>query len=148
MVSQSAGLNPYVGPRPCTREDVESGRELFGRDWEGSELLDLLIGKRIVLLYSPSGAGKTSLIQAKLIPLLEKEQFAVLPVIRVGLAPFHVAGQVSNRSCGNRYVFSALRSLDAQLPEEQQTSPTELANMKLETYLERWSAAGNAASQV
>src|SRR5215831_15393706 len=115
--------NPYVGPRA-----FETGETLYGREHETLELLDLLIGKRIVLLYSPSGAGKTSLLQAKLIPLLEKEQFAVLPVIRVGLDPFSVLGPVSNRLCGNRYVFSALRSLDAQLPEERQTSLTELAN--------------------
>ena len=34
-----------------------------------------------------SGAGKTSLIQAALIPELEAEHFAVLPVLRVGVKP-------------------------------------------------------------
>ena len=38
----------------------------FGRDGELPELVDLLIAERIVLLFSPSGAGKTSLIQAAL----------------------------------------------------------------------------------
>ena len=48
---------PYVGPRP-----FETGETLYGRDWEVEELRDRLIAKRIVLLHSPSGAGKTSLI--------------------------------------------------------------------------------------
>ena len=75
----ATGFNPYVGPNPYTREDVEAGREFHGREWETGELLDLLVAKRIVLLYSPSGAGKTSLIQARLVPALEKEGFEVLP---------------------------------------------------------------------
>ena len=54
-----AGTNPYVGPRAFTR-----GETLYGRDREVLDLLDLVIAERIVLLYSPSGAGKTSLLQA------------------------------------------------------------------------------------
>ncbi len=58
---QSYRHNPYVGPRP-----VQTGETLYGRDRETLELLDLLIAKRIVLLYSPSGEGKTFLSQAGL----------------------------------------------------------------------------------
>ena len=53
--------NPYPGPRPFKR-----GETLYGRERETAELLDLLIAERIVLLSSPSGAGKTSLVQAAL----------------------------------------------------------------------------------
>src|SRR5437762_13050014 len=118
-----ADRNPYVGPRPFTREDVEKGTDLYGRNREVSQLFDLLIGKRIVLLYSPSGAGKTSLIQAKLIPRLQEEDFQVLPVIRVGLEPRSIVGQAGNPSSANRYVLSALHSLHPELPEEQQMPP-------------------------
>lgn len=69
--------NPYVGVRPFERGDV-----LYGREQETDEIINLLLAERIVLLYSPSGAGKTSLIQAKLIPQLENE-FFVFPVISV-----------------------------------------------------------------
>jgi MoxR-like ATPase len=69
--------NPYPGPRPFQRDQT-----LYGRDQELRDLRDLLIGERIVLLYSPSGAGKTSLIQAALIPELEREHFRVLPLMR------------------------------------------------------------------
>ena len=72
--------NPYPGPRSFQR-----GEKLYGRELETAELLDLLIAERIVLLSSPSGAGKTSLVQASLIPVLEAEGFRVLPVMRPGL---------------------------------------------------------------
>ena len=87
--------NPYVGPRP-----FQYGEPLFGRDREAMELLDLLIAERIVLLYSPSGAGKTSLMQAALIPELEKEGFQVLPVMRVSLEP--PPEQIGRASCRGR----------------------------------------------
>ena len=74
--------NPYVGPRA-----FETGETLYGRDHELHDLLDLLIAERIVLLYSPSGAGKSSLIHAGLIPRLREVGFQVLPVIRVSQEP-------------------------------------------------------------
>jgi len=61
-VTQATHPNPYIGPRA-----FRTGETLYGRDREVDELLDLLIAERIVLLYSPSGAGKTSLVQAALI---------------------------------------------------------------------------------
>jgi hypothetical protein len=39
------------------------------------ELLNFLLSQRIVLLYSPSGDGKTSLVQAGLIPNLDTHTF-------------------------------------------------------------------------
>jgi len=60
-------INPYVGPRP-----IETGERLFGRARELTELQYLLSAERIVLLHSPSGAGKSSLIQAGLIPQLRE----------------------------------------------------------------------------
>jgi len=108
----SARIVPYIGPRPFTREDVLFGFDLYGRNWEVDQLTDLLVGKRIVLLHAPSGAGKTSLIQAKLIPRLEGEEFDVLPTVRVGLEP-----DVGSDGT-NRYVLSTLRSLDAEVLRE------------------------------
>ncbi len=58
--------NPYPGPRA-----FQHGEALFGRERETAQLLDLLIAERVVLLYAPSGAGKTSLVQAALVPELE-----------------------------------------------------------------------------
>lgn len=71
--------NPYVGPRAFRPDET-----LYGRDDESRALLDLLIAERIVLLYSPSGAGKTSLIQAKVIAQMRAEDYQVLPIVRPG----------------------------------------------------------------
>ena len=60
--------NPYVGPRA-----FQYGERIYGRNREVLDLLDLLIAERITLLHSPSGAGKTSLVQAGLVPRLERE---------------------------------------------------------------------------
>src|SRR4051794_22844288 len=136
---QTANDNPYVGPRPFTLNDVEKGHDLYGRNREVSQLFDLLIATRIVLLYSPSGAGKTSLIQAKLVPKLEEEEFEVLPIIRVGIDTTPIAGVVNIPNSVNRYIFSTLYSLDVELPEGQQSSLAELAGLDLATYLEHHS---------
>ena len=71
---------PYIGPRPFERND--SGR-FFGRDQEASELLSLIVANRIVVLYAPSGAGKTSLLNAQVVPMLEAEDFEVWPFARL-----------------------------------------------------------------
>jgi hypothetical protein len=134
--------NPYIGPRA-----FETGEILYGRDLEVYDLDNLLIAERIVLMYSPSGAGKTSLIQATLIPKLENEGFEVLPVMRVNLEPppeREITGHV------NRYIFSLLHSLEKESERlNQHMSLSELANMKLADYLDlRSSVAGGADSEV
>ena len=64
--------SPYVGPRTFTEK--ERGL-FFGRSREVDDLVHLLLAERIVLLYSPSGAGKSSLLQAGLIPQLKELGF-------------------------------------------------------------------------
>ncbi len=119
--------NPYVGPSA-----FRDGDPLYGRERERARILDLLMAQRIVLLYSPSGAGKTSLIQAALIPALREEEFLVLPIIRVGsgLEPDQDLPPKTNP-----YVLSTLLSLEES--SEQQRSVIELANMDLITYLDQ-----------
>ena len=104
----SAGSEPYVGPRP-----VGHGEVLYGRDPEVAALVDLVIAKRIVLLYSPSGAGKTSLLNAGLIPALQAEGFCVLPVIRVNQGFPPPGPQAAGAAAVDRYTLSALQSLEA-----------------------------------
>ena len=82
---QDSAFTPYPGPRPFRRRDKDI---FFGRDAESADLMALITGRRLSLFYAASGAGKSSLIQAKLIPLLEDRGFEVLPVGRVsGPAP-------------------------------------------------------------
>jgi hypothetical protein len=99
------------------------------------ELLDLLIAERVVLLHSPSGAGKTSLIHAALIPELEKEGFHVLPSMRVGQDP-PSSWDSSAPPCQNRYVLSLLVSLEEALPAEEQTPLDDLVCLTLGEYLD------------
>lgn len=123
--------SPYVGT-----ESIQTGQALFGRDHEIELLTDLLIARRIVLLHSPSGAGKTSLINAGLLPALVKEHFTVLPVVRVNKAVPMEVQAVSDPSQVNRYTISALLSLDADPSLAVRLTASELSTMDLETYLE------------
>jgi hypothetical protein len=92
---------PYVGPRPFERRDEGI---FFGRTREADDLTSLVIAHPIVLLYSQSGAGKTSLLNAKLFPSLERERFEVWPPARVkGFIPRDLA-------VANVYMFNALAS--------------------------------------
>ena len=128
-VTQTARPNPYVGPR-----SFRTGETLYGRDREVQELLDLLIAERIVLLYSPSGAGKTSLVEAALIPYLAQEDFHILPPMRVNseLPP----DLARNDRRPNRFIFSLLQSLEENLPPDQQTPLDRLGEMSLADYLQ------------
>lgn len=50
---------PFIGPAPLGK-----GQQIFGRDTEVEELSWRTVADRVVVLYSPSGAGKTSLLTA------------------------------------------------------------------------------------
>src|SRR5512133_611002 len=72
--------NPYVGPRPF--QSSEKG-QFYGREREARDLFSMVVSERLVLFYAQSGAGKSSLVNARLIPSLEKRGFLVLPVARI-----------------------------------------------------------------
>ena len=119
--------NPYVGPRA-----FETGETLYGRDHELRDLLDLLIAERIVLLYSPSGAGKSSLIHAGLIPRLREVGFQVLPVIRVNQEPPRRASAPLQP-----LPFQHLLSLEEGQPTEHRLDASHLPTLGLLDYLEQ-----------
>ncbi len=119
--------NPYVGPR-----SFQTGEKMYGRDTEVRRLLDLLIAERIMVLHSPSGAGKSSLIQAGLIPRLETEGFHIFPTVRINL---DLPSGCRDRADCNRYAFSALMSLEEALGEEHKHPVDQLTGLTLEAYL-------------
>lgn len=75
-------LEPYVGPRPF-ESSLEDQERFFGREREVNEIISLVISHPVTLIYAQSGAGKTSLLNARLIPLLEAKGFEVMPGARM-----------------------------------------------------------------
>ena len=131
MVSAAERRNPFVGPRP-----IQQGEALHGRDQELRALYNRLQARRIVVLHSPSGAGKSSLVQAGLIPLLKANGFEVWKPIRVNLDPGALDGLAPG--VGNRYLLSVMLSLEEGLtPAERRRSPAELAAMDFGAYLQQ-----------
>jgi conflict system STAND superfamily ATPase len=59
---------PYKGPKSYEVEDSEL---FFGRDREADQLIARILSSRLTLLHAQSGAGKTSLLNARVIPGLE-----------------------------------------------------------------------------
>jgi YVTN family beta-propeller protein len=78
-------LDPFIGPRPFSRE-LEDQFRFFGRDDETEEIISLILGHKAILIYAQSGAGKTSIFEAEVVPELNRYGFEVLPRARVGIA--------------------------------------------------------------
>ncbi|MGD8806932.1 MAG: hypothetical protein PVH65_13820 [Chloroflexota bacterium] len=119
--------NPYVGPR--TFEESDAGN-FYGREAEARELLARAIADRLVLFYAQTGAGKSSLIHARLIPGLREEGFQVLPIGR--LSGFPPAG-IRPEEIQNIFVFNLLLSLGRDNPDPAELSS--LAGMTLSEFL-------------
>lgn len=102
--------NPYKGPLAFEEKDAPF---FFGRDADAQALTALTISERLVLFCAQSGAGKTSLINARLIPELREQEFNVLP-------PARVSGELPSRAVPhNVYAYCALKALaETRRPED------------------------------
>jgi hypothetical protein len=96
----SNSWNPFVGPRPFKR-DPEEKRLFFGRNYESEKIISLIFSHSLVLIYAQSGAGKTSLFNAKVAPALEQKGLQVLPVARVGIGSQTTLTKTDNESKNN-----------------------------------------------
>ncbi|KAA3659986.1 MAG: hypothetical protein DWQ04_20725, partial [Chloroflexi bacterium] len=101
--------NPYIGPRTFQPSEAH---KFFGRAREARNLIGLIISHRLVLFYAQSGSGKSSLINAKLIPGLTDEGFEVLPVGRVSGSN----GLTINTE--NIFVYNLISSLHQEKKEQ------------------------------
>jgi len=112
--------NPYIGARTFETDE----RDLFfGRDREALDLLSLVISERLVLFYAQSGAGKSSLVNTKLIPgLIEEEEYRILPVGRVR----RDEGAASNAN--NIYIYNLISSLSKRSIDENVLSKLTLSD--------------------
>jgi hypothetical protein len=114
MANESLISNPYIGP--IAFENKHS-HLFFGRPREIQELSSLIIAHSAVLLYAKSGAGKTSLINAGLIPEMEKDRFENFPPARIRATEQRVFEESNVK---NIFVFHTLMSWStlADLPKQ------------------------------
>jgi len=73
--------SPFPGPRPF---EASEAPVFFGRAVETPNVVSLVIAHRTLVLYADSGAGKSSLLNAGVIPVLRARGVGVYPVSRVG----------------------------------------------------------------
>jgi tetratricopeptide (TPR) repeat protein len=76
----SPSPSPFVGLRAFRAEDHT---RFFGRTQESHEVAALWRSNKLTVLYGGSGVGKTSLLQAGVLPTLDAELTDVLPIGRV-----------------------------------------------------------------
>jgi WD40 repeat protein len=118
---------PYVGPRPFTQADRDI---FFGRTQEAIELTSLVKAHPEVLLYAQSGAGKSSLLFAQVMPILDvEEEFDVMPVGRVRSQE---SSEIPDSKINNIYMFNALKDLSGD-----RLSVMERAQLTLADFLKR-----------
>ena len=65
--------NPFLGLKPYREED-----QLYGRDKDLFLMTDRIFCARTTLLFAGSGVGKTSFINAKIIPDLKSQYSSII----------------------------------------------------------------------
>ncbi|MBN1888502.1 MAG: M23 family metallopeptidase [Thermoflexales bacterium] len=104
----------------------------------------LTLAEQAVLFYAQSGAGKTSLLNARVIPILEKKGVQVLPVARVGSS---LPASIDPGAVENIFVFSALMGLAA----DKDIPPEALLGHSLRSYLQMtyaWPSGGASVGRL
>jgi hypothetical protein len=130
--------NPYPGPEPFgTPGSVNSRCGFFGRESEISRLGYTVLANPVVVMYAPSGAGKTSLVNAGLIPWLEEAGTTVIASTRLRQ---EFPADLDVTTLQNVFVTLAINSLrtgyrthksasdDAPMLEVQANTPSEPRN--------------------
>jgi hypothetical protein len=112
---------PYPGPRPF---GIDEAQLFFGRDREASQFCSLVLGHSLVLLYAESGAGKTSLVNAGVIPTLRAGGATVFPSLRI--RPSSPSAIVTASKIPNPYVGSLVTNWAA----EQEQKVGDVRNLK------------------
>jgi hypothetical protein len=108
----TGGPNPYIGPNPFTTDNRQF---FFGRDEETAVLRGLVLVRRATLLFAQSGAGKSSLLNAGLIPALTgQREDDPEPIMRVMMLAASVGAAIPNDmppdEVANAFVLNVLLS--------------------------------------
>jgi len=82
---EAAGaLCPYQGLRPF---DEESAAFFFGRESLSNRLMEALLSRNLVAVIGPSGSGKSSIVQAGVLPLLRRQRPPAATWDAIGFIP-------------------------------------------------------------
>jgi tetratricopeptide (TPR) repeat protein len=95
---------PYPGPRPFSLGDHD---RFFGRAAEAANLADLWRSNRLTIAFGPVASGKTSLLNAGVLPLMTAARAIVLPVGRISYGWTFPAAALPEH---NPYTLAILRS--------------------------------------
>jgi tetratricopeptide (TPR) repeat protein len=144
-------VEPFPGPRPFSRGESAIFK---GRERESRDLRDLVLSYQVVVFHSHSGSGKTSLVNAGLLPLLAVEGIEAHSTARVG---GHVPPGIDASRIHNIYSFDAVSScfgskldpkaalqmgLEGAFPATSESEPRLLVLDQFEelftSHLERW----------
>ena len=106
-------VSPYVGPQPFPRQ---MAGKFFGRSHDAAEILKLIAANRFVLIYAPSGAGKSSLLNTLVHDSLEEQGLEALLGARVGGA---LPAGVKAADIRNIFTFSVVYGLEGSTPNVQ-----------------------------
>jgi HEAT repeat protein len=105
---------PYAPYKGLNYYEVEDAPLFYGRTQEARHLAALVHAHRLVLLFGPSGAGKTSLINAGLTPVLESEPICYEVIYTRPIdEPTSTIVEALNRRCGQRISEPTVPLIDA-----------------------------------
>jgi tetratricopeptide (TPR) repeat protein len=127
-MQEALPANPYLGPWPYQREHKAL---IAGRDNEAEQLVSRIMDSQFVFLYSQSGAGKSSLINALLHDKLEEKSFCVLRATNLAR---EAGGSSSAGNVSNPFIRNLFLSLDHQA-SQQPAIVNELKSLLLEEKL-------------
>jgi hypothetical protein len=114
---------PYVGLRSYNGPDSD---RFFAREQESQEVRALWLSSRFLIVYGQSGVGKTSLVQAGVLPLIGSAEADLMPVGRVSQGSAFPTAVVPHH---NPYTFALLSSWS------QNASPAALSGVTVAAYL-------------
>jgi hypothetical protein len=126
-VKEEGIKGPYIGPRPFGMGS-EFQKRFFGRDYETNEILSLVLAHNVSLLYAQSGAGKTSIINAQILPALKARGYELLPILRVRSSSKDDTNTTTSQP-SNVYMFNALRNMKTGI------NPESILNQSLAQFL-------------